>query len=162
MLTCINISFTFALLKTQISEFLTLRKDKYIFWKNILFGRFYFTKNVYSYYQILRWVACQYVGHSSKHNAKARHTHQKANILQSSSDNHTARWLSLNLGRNRRKYVKKFYKWTFRITSYVSTLYKTYCFAFQKRRFCTVKAAVLQRKTYAFATPNRNYRFSSE
>lgn len=28
MLTCINISFTFALLKTQISEFLILRKDK--------------------------------------------------------------------------------------------------------------------------------------
>jgi len=25
-----------------------------------------------------------------------------------------------------------------------------------------VKAAVLQRKTYAFAMPNRNYRFSSE
>ncbi len=40
--------------------------------------------------------------------------------------------------------------------------YKTYCFAFQNRRFCTVKAAVLHRKTYAFATPNRNYRFSSE
>lgn len=29
MLTCINISFTFALLKTQINEFLILRKDKY-------------------------------------------------------------------------------------------------------------------------------------
>ena len=49
-----------------------------------------------------------------------------------------------------------------RITTYVPTLYKTYCFALQKRRFCTVKAAVLQRKTYAFASPNRNYRFSSE
>ncbi len=35
-------------------------------------------------------------------------------------------------------------------------LYKTYCFAFQKRRFCTVKAAVLHRKTYAFAT-STNY-----
>ena len=162
MLTCINISFTFALLKTQISEFLTLRKDKYIFWKNILFGRFYFTKNVYSYCQTLWRVSYQYVGRSSKHNAKARHTHQKANILQSNRDSHTARWLSLNLGRNRRKYVKKFYKRTFCITSYVSTFYKTYCFALQKRRFCTVKAAVLQRKTYAFATPNRNYRFSSE
>ncbi|AWX08421.1 hypothetical protein CTM55_12310 [Prevotella intermedia] len=34
--------------------------------------------------------------------------------------------------------------------------------AFQKRRFCTVKAAVLHRKTYAFATSNRNYHFSSE
>ena len=31
MLTCINIAFTFALLKTQISEFLALRKHKYIF-----------------------------------------------------------------------------------------------------------------------------------
>ena len=41
-------------------------------------------------------------------------------------------------------------------------LYKTYCFAFQKRRFCTVKAAVLHRKTYAFATSNRNYHFSYE
>ena len=36
---------------------------------------------------------------------------------------------------------------------------KTYCFAFQKRRFCTVKAAVLERKTAAFAMPKRNYRF---
>ena len=40
--------------------------------------------------------------------------------------------------------------------------YKTYCFVFQKRRFCRVKAAVLRYKTYAFATSNRNYRFSSE
>ena len=39
---------------------------------------------------------------------------------------------------------------------------KTYCLAFQKRRFYTVKVAVLQRKTYAFATSNRNYRFSLE
>ncbi len=37
---------------------------------------------------------------------------------------------------------------------------KTYCFAFQKHRFCTVKAALLQRKTYAFATSKRNYHFS--
>ena len=37
--------------------------------------------------------------------------------------------------------------------------YKTYCFAFQKRRFCTVKAAVLQRKTYAFATSKRVQHF---
>ncbi len=41
-------------------------------------------------------------------------------------------------------------------------LCKTYCFAFQKRRFCTVKAAVLHRKTYAFAMPKRNYRFSTK
>ena len=27
---------------------------------------------------------------------------------------------------------------------------KTYCFAFQKRRFCTVKAALLRCKTAAF------------
>ena len=48
------------------------------------------------------------------------------------------------------------------VTIYISTCCKTYCFAFQKRRFCTVKAAVLQRKTAAFAVSNRNYRFSSE
>ena len=41
-------------------------------------------------------------------------------------------------------------------------LCKTYCFAFQKRRFYTVKAALLHRKTYAFAMPKRNYRFSTE
>ena len=29
--------------------------------------------------------------------------------------------------------------------------YKTCCFAFQKRRFCTVKAALLHCKTAAFA-----------
>ena len=39
---------------------------------------------------------------------------------------------------------------------------KTYCFAYQKRLFCTVKAQVLRRKTAAFAVPNRNQRFSSE
>ena len=33
---------------------------------------------------------------------------------------------------------------------------------FQKSRFCKVKAALLRCKTYAFATSNRNYRFSSE
>ena len=36
---------------------------------------------------------------------------------------------------------------------------ETYCFAFQKRRFCTVKVALLERKTAAFAMPKRNYRF---
>ena len=40
--------------------------------------------------------------------------------------------------------------------------YKTYCFAFQKRRFYTVKAAVLRCKRAAFAMPNRNYHFSNE
>ena len=41
-------------------------------------------------------------------------------------------------------------------------LCKTYCFAFQKRRFCTVKAAVLRCKRAAFAMPKRNYHFSTE
>jgi len=60
------------------------------------------------------------------------------------------------------KRVNIFRKHIYRITALLSAHCKTYCFAFQKRRFCTVKAAVLHRKTYAFATPNRNYRFSSE
>ena len=55
--------------------------------------------------------------------------------------------------------VNIFHKRNYRITTYISTLYKTYCFAFQKRRFCTVKAAVLHRKTYAFATSKRNCHF---
>ena len=60
------------------------------------------------------------------------------------------------------KGVNIFHKHIYRITILLSTHCKTYCLAFQKRRFCTVKAAVLHRKTYAFATSNRNYRFSSE
>ena len=40
--------------------------------------------------------------------------------------------------------------------------YETYCFALQKRRFCTVKAAVLHRKTAAFVTPKRSYHFLRE
>ena len=40
--------------------------------------------------------------------------------------------------------------------------YKTYCFAFQKRLFCTVKAAVLQRKRAAFASSKRSYHFLRE
>ena len=39
---------------------------------------------------------------------------------------------------------------------------ETYCFALQKRRFCTVKAAVLQCKTAAFAMPKRSYHFLTE
>ena len=58
--------------------------------------------------------------------------------------------------------VNIFHKRNYRITIYLPAFCKTYCFAFQKRRFCKVKAAVLHRKTYAFAMPNRNYRFSSE
>ena len=55
--------------------------------------------------------------------------------------------------------VNIFRKHNYYITTYISTLYKTYCFAFQKRRFCTVKAAVLHHKTYAFATSKRNCHF---
>ena len=40
--------------------------------------------------------------------------------------------------------------------------YKTYCFAFQKRRFCKVKAAVLACKRAAFATSKRNCCFPRE
>ncbi|PJI22519.1 hypothetical protein CTM45_04000 [Prevotella intermedia] len=55
-----------------------------------------------------------------------------------------------------------FHKRNHYITISLSRLCKTYCFAFQKRRFCTVKAALLQRKTYAFAMSNRNYHFFNE
>ena len=55
--------------------------------------------------------------------------------------------------------VNIFHKHNYCITAYISALYKTYYFAFQKRRFCTVKAAVLHRKTYAFATSKRNCHF---
>ena len=40
--------------------------------------------------------------------------------------------------------------------------YKTYCFAFQKRLFCTVKAYVLQCKRAAFATSKNSYHFLRE
>ncbi len=68
----------------------------------------------------------------------------------------------LYIGVKGEKCVNIFRKHIYRITALLSTYCKTYCFAFQKRRFCTVKAAVLHRKTYAFATPNRNYRFPFE
>ncbi|AFJ09074.1 hypothetical protein PI172_0090 [Prevotella intermedia] len=38
------------------------------------------------------------------------------------------------------KRVKIYYKHNYRVTTLLSTLCKTYCFAFQKRLFCTVKA----------------------
>ena len=60
------------------------------------------------------------------------------------------------------KRVNIFHRRFYYVTHLLSTLSKTYCFAFQKRRFCKVKAAVLHRKTYAFAMPNRNYCFSYE
>ena len=58
--------------------------------------------------------------------------------------------------------VNIFHKRNCCVTILLSAHYKTYCFAFQKRRFCTVKAALLHRKTAAFAPPNRNYRFLEE
>ena len=60
------------------------------------------------------------------------------------------------------KGVNIFHKHIYRITTSLSVHCKTYCLAFQKRRFCRVKAAVLRCKTYAFATPNQNYHFSYE
>ena len=68
----------------------------------------------------------------------------------------------LYIGRTSHEAVNIFRTRNNRITTYAPILYKTYCFALQKRRFCTVKAAVLHRKTAAFATPNRNYHFLSE
>ena len=65
-------------------------------------------------------------------------------------------------GKDNYKSVDIFRKNSYRITHSVSAHYKSYCFAFPKRRFCTVKVALLHRKTYAFATSNRNYHFSSE
>ena len=63
--------------------------------------------------------------------------------------------------------IKYLYKYRFNspcVTHWLSTTTlwrsKTYCFALQKRRFCTVKAAVLQRKTYAFGKQKKNTRFS--
>ena len=55
--------------------------------------------------------------------------------------------------------VNIFYKGSYRVTALLSMLCKTYCFAFQKRRFCKVKAAVLRCKRAAFATPKRRCRF---
>ncbi|ATV26214.1 hypothetical protein CTM62_05465 [Prevotella intermedia] len=60
------------------------------------------------------------------------------------------------------KSVNIFHKHISYLTHSLSTLCKTYCFAFQKRRFCTVKAALLSSKRAAFAMPNRNYRFLNE
>ena len=58
--------------------------------------------------------------------------------------------------------VNIFHKCNYCVTILLPAYYKTCCFAFQKRRFCTVKAALLHRKTAAFAMPNRNYHFSYE
>ena len=60
------------------------------------------------------------------------------------------------------KSVNIFYKEIYRVTISLSMRCKTYCFAFQKRLFCTVKAQVLQRKRAAFAMPKRSYHFLRE
>ena len=59
----------------------------------------------------------------------------------------------------RRKSVNILRKGNCRVTTSLSMLCETYCLAFQKRRFCKVKAAVLRCKTAAFATPKRSCRF---
>ena len=63
--------------------------------------------------------------------------------------------------------IKYLYKYCFSlpcVTRWLSTTTlwrsKTYCFALQKRRFCKVKAAVLQRKTYAFGKQKKKHWFS--
>ncbi|ATV29382.1 hypothetical protein CTM63_05575 [Prevotella intermedia] len=43
-------------------------------------------------------------------------------------------------GKEGDKSVNIFYRHNYRITLYTSVCYKIYCFAFQKRLFCTVKA----------------------
>jgi len=68
----------------------------------------------------------------------------------------------LYIGETDDKGVNIFHKRNYYVTYLLSTLYKSYSFTLQKRRFCTVKAALLHCKTYAFAMSNRNYRFSNE
>ncbi|PJI18732.1 hypothetical protein CTM53_08800 [Prevotella intermedia] len=63
---------------------------------------------------------------------------------------------------NRRKRVNIFHNNNYCITVYLSRLCKSYCFASQKRRFCTVKAYVLRCKRAAFATSKRSYHFLRE
>ena len=53
--------------------------------------------------------------------------------------------------------INIFHKYINRITILLSACCKTYCFALPKRRFCTVKAAVLQRKTAAFGIQNNRF-----
>ena len=68
----------------------------------------------------------------------------------------------MKVGERGWKRVKHFRKRIYCLTCLLSTCYKTYCFALQKRRFCKVKAALLHRKRAAFATSKRNCRFSRE
>ena len=60
------------------------------------------------------------------------------------------------------KDVNIFRKRIYCVTVLLSMLCKTYCLALQKRRFCTVKVALLPSKRAAFAMPNRNCRFLYE
>ncbi|ATV29871.1 hypothetical protein CTM63_11865 [Prevotella intermedia] len=60
--------------------------------------------------------------------------------------------------------AKYLYKYCFSLTCVTrwlstTTLWrsKTYCFALQKRRFCKIKVAVLQRKTYAFGKQKKKH-----
>ena len=69
---------------------------------------------------------------------------------------------SANRQKEGHKYVNIFQQHIYFITHSLPMHCKTYCFAFQKRRFCTVKAAVLPCKTAAFATPKRSYHFLRE
>ena len=66
----------------------------------------------------------------------------------------------LYIGGKAQKDVNIFHKHIFLLTLSLSTHCKTYCFTFQKRLFCTVKAQVLHRKRAAFAMPKRKYHFS--
>ena len=50
----------------------------------------------------------------------------------------------------RGKSVNILRKGSYRVTTLLSMLCKTYCFAFQKRRFCKVKAALLRCKSPFF------------
>ena len=58
-----------------------------------------------------------------------------------------------------RKSVNILRKGSCRVTALLPMPCETYCLAFQKRRFCKVKAAVLRCKRAAFATPKRSCHF---
>ena len=68
----------------------------------------------------------------------------------------------LYIGGKAQKDVNIFHKHIFILTISLSIHCETYCFAFQKRLFYTVKAQVLHRKRAAFAMPKRKYHFSIE
>ncbi|MFC2457525.1 MAG: hypothetical protein ACFNQD_07930, partial [Prevotella intermedia] len=68
----------------------------------------------------------------------------------------------LNEQKEGNKVVNIFQKHNNSVTRYTSIYYKTYCFAFQKRRFCKLKAAVLRCKTAAFVMPKHSCYFLTE